>query len=130
MPVAARFMGALQLDLTSQTARLCIAGNQAEFERRLGDAHALFAQAWDAETDDYEATIAAHYIAHLEPDPATALAWDLEALRRGLMDDRSAEFMPSLYVSLGGSHERVGDAVQANKYFDMAAELGLVHQPQ
>jgi hypothetical protein len=118
------------LDLTSETVRLCMAGNQAEFERWLADARALFAHAWDAATDDYEASIAAHYIAHLEPDPATALAWDLEALRRGLMDDRSAEFMPSLYVSLGGSYERVGDAVEAKKYFDMAAELGLVHQPK
>jgi hypothetical protein len=118
------------LDLTSQTARLCMAGNQAEFERRLADARALFSQAWDAATDDYEASMAAHYVAHLEPDPATALAWDLEALRRGLMDDRAAEFLPSLYVSLGASYERMGDAVEAKRYFDLAAELGLVHQPQ
>ena len=45
------------------------------------------------------------------------------------MEDRAAEFMPSLYVSLGGSYERMGDAVEAKKYFDLAAELGLVHQP-
>ena len=107
-----------------------MAGNQAEFEHRLEDARALFSQAWDAATDDYEASIAAHYVAHLEPDPATALAWDLEALRRGLMDDRATVFLSSLYVSLGGLYERLGDAVEARKYFDLAAELGLVHQPQ
>jgi hypothetical protein len=78
----------------------------------------------------YEASMAAHYVAHLEPNPATALAWDFEALRRGLMDDRATEFMPSLYVSLGGSYERMGDVVEAERYFDLAAELGLVHQPQ
>jgi hypothetical protein len=128
--LSAQFVGAIHLDLTSRTARLCMAGNQAEFERRLVDARALFSQAWDAATDDYEASIAAHYVAHLEPDPAAAHAWDLEALRRGLMDDRATEFMPSLYVSLGGSYERMGDAVEAQKYFDLAAGLGLVHQPQ
>jgi hypothetical protein len=117
------------LDLTNETVRLCTAGNQAEFERRLADARVLFSQAWDAATDDYEASIAAHYVAHLEPDPATALAWDREALRRGLMDDRAAEFLSSLYVSLGGAYERVGDTVEAKNYFDLAAELGLVHQP-
>jgi hypothetical protein len=107
-----------------------MAGNQAEFDRRLADARALYSQAWDAATDDYEASIAAHYVARFEPDPATAHAWNLEALRRGLMDDRAAEFLPSLYVSLGGSYERMGDAVEAQKYFDLAAELGLVHQSQ
>ncbi len=91
------------MDLTSQTAWLCMAGIQAEFERRLADARALFSQAWDTGTDNYEASMAAHYVAHLEPDPATALAWDLEALRRGLMDDRAVEFMPSLCVSPGDS---------------------------
>ena len=78
----------------------------------------------------FSASIAAHYVAHLEPDPASALAWDREALRRGLMDDRAAEFMPSFYVSLGGSYERMGNAVEAKKCFDLAAALGLVHQPQ
>jgi hypothetical protein len=31
-------------------------GNQAEFERRLEDARALFLQAWDVATNDYEAS--------------------------------------------------------------------------
>ena len=105
------------MDLTSETAQLCMAGNQAEFERRLPDARAFFAQAWDAATDDYEASMAAHYVADLEPDPATALAWDLEALRRGFMDNRVTEFLPSLYVSLGGSYERMGDAGEAEEIF-------------
>jgi hypothetical protein len=107
-----------------------MAGNRAEFERRLEDARALFSQAWDAATDDYEASMAAHYVAHLEPDPAAALEWDVEALRRARLDARAGEFLPSLYVSLGGSYERVGDIVEARRYFDLAAELGLVHQPE
>ena len=122
--------GAVLLDLNSRTAELCMAGNRAEFERRLDDARTLFSQAWDAATDDYEASIAAHYVAHLEPDPTAALEWDVEALRRARLDPRAGEFLPSLYVSLGGSYERVGDSVEARRYFDLAAELGLVHQPE
>jgi hypothetical protein len=122
--------GALGLDLSSRTALLCMAGTQAEFDRRLEDARDLFVQAWDAATDDYEASMAAHYVAHLEPDPAAALEWDLEALRRARLDERVSEFLPSLYVSLGGSFERVGNAAQARKYFDLAAALGLAHQAE
>ena len=69
--------GALRLDLSSRTALLCMAGTQAEFDRRLEDARDLFTQAWDAATVDYEASMAAHYVAHLEPDPVAALEWDL-----------------------------------------------------
>jgi tetratricopeptide (TPR) repeat protein len=118
------------LDLSSRTAELCMAGNQAEFERRLENARALFSQAWDAATNDYEASMAAHYVAHLEPDPTAALEWDVEALRRARLDARASELLPSLYVSLGGAYKRIGDIVEARRYFDLAAELGLVHQPE
>ena len=107
-----------------------MAGTQAEFDHRLEDARDLFAEAWDVATDDYEASMAAHYVAHLEPDLATALEWDLEALRRARLDERATEFLPSLYVSLGGSFERVGDAARAREYFDSAAALGLVHRSE
>ncbi len=121
-------IGEIELDVGSRTAQLCMAGTQAEFDRRLDDARDLFAQAWDAATDDFEASMAAHYVAHLESDPVAALEWDCEALRRARLDARTSEFLPSLYVSLGGSYERIGDVAQAREYFDLAAALGLVHQ--
>ena len=119
-----------RVDLSSRTAQLCIAGTQAEVERRLADARTLFDHAWHASTDDYEASMAAHYVAHLEPDPTAALEWELEALRRARLDPRTDEFLPSLYVSLGGTYERVGDTQRAREFFDLAAALGVVHQPE
>lgn len=118
------------MDLSSPTAQLCMAGTQAEFDRRLEDARRLFAEAWDAATDDYEAAMASHYVAHLEPDPTIALDWDLEALRRALLDQRTSEFLPSLYVSLGRAFQRVGNAAESQRYFALAAKLGLVHQAE
>lgn len=115
------------MDVSSRTAQLCIAGTKAEFERRVDDARRLYLEAWDAATDDYDASVAAHYVAHLEQDPAKALRWNLEALARARLDDRATEFLPSLYVSLGGSYELVGDRVEAERYYGLAAELGLVH---
>lgn len=113
------------MDLDSRTAQLCMEGTRAEFERRIDDARKIFRQAWDAAIDDYDASIAAHYVAHLEPDPQLALRWNLVALERGRLDGRAAEFMGSLLVSVGGAYESLGQLVEAERYFALAAEHGV-----
>jgi hypothetical protein len=115
------------VDLDSRTSRLCIEGTRAEFERRLDAARELFLAAWEARADDYDAAIAAHYVAHLESDPDEALRWHTVALEHARCDDRTAEFMGSLLVSLGGAHEALGDAVEAERYFRLAARRGVRH---
>ncbi|MFI0609975.1 MAG: hypothetical protein ACH37Z_19035 [Anaerolineae bacterium] len=40
-----------------------------------------------------------------------------------------ADFLPSLYVNLGQAFELTGDVPLAARYFQLAAEFGLVHQP-
>lgn len=115
------------MDINSKTAQLCMEGTRAEFERRLEDARSLFSQAWAAASDDYERAIAAHYVAHLEPDAQTAHRWNLVALEHARRDERAAVFMGSLLVSLGGSFEHLGDAEQAESYFAEAARHGVEH---
>lgn len=115
------------MDTGSQTAQLCIQGTQAEFERRLDDARELFARAWDVAADDYDRAIAAHYIAHLEPDVAVAHHWNQVALEHAQKDERAAGFMGSLLVSLGGTYERLGDSERAERYFAEAAAHGVEH---
>jgi hypothetical protein len=115
------------LDLDSRTAQLCLEGTQAEFERRVDDARGLFLAAWEARTDDYDAAMAAHYVAHLESDPDEALRWHLLALRHAQMDERSAEFMGPLLVSLGGAYEAIGDAAEAKRFFELASHHGVQH---
>jgi hypothetical protein len=118
---------ALVVDTSSRAAQLCIEGTRAEFLRRIGDARQLYLEAWDAAEDCYEATIAAHYVAHLEPDPVKALRWHLVALERALCDARTEEFMGSLLVSLGGAFQAVGNVAQAERYYQLAAERGVDH---
>jgi thioredoxin-like negative regulator of GroEL len=115
------------MELDSRTAQLCIEGTRAEFERRIDDAREIFRQAWDAAADDYDAAIAAHYVAHLEPDPQMALHWNLVALERGQLDGRAAEFMGSLLVSVGGAYESLGQLEEAERYFALGAEHGVDH---
>lgn len=114
------------MDVSSRTAQLCLAGTRAEFERRVDDARRLYVEAWHASADDRDAAMAAHYVAHLTADPADALHWHRVAIARALRDPRAVEFLGSLWLSLGGAHEAVGDAAEAERCFGLAAEHGLV----
>lgn len=117
------------MDLNNPVVKLCIEGTQAEFEGRPGHARALYWQAWEAARDDYEACIAAHYVARFQEDPLEIFRWNQEALSRAsaIKDDRVIEFYPSLYLNLGRSYELLGNLVEAKHYYDLAAVLGLNH---
>ena len=121
-----------RLDTENPIIHLCILGTQAEFQGRMDDAKQLYMQAWQTACNDYEACIAAHYVARFGENPAETLRWNETALRHA---DASADecvnaFYPSLYVNMGRSHEECGNPAQAEKYYAKAAALGLVHQSE
>ena len=120
------------MDLNNPVIQLCLAGTQAEFEGRLDAARAAYRQAWELAQDDYDACVAAHYVARLQPDPAAALYWNQVALARAeaVADERARSFYPSLYLNLGQSYEALGNETEAQKYYALAADLGFAHQPE
>lgn len=111
---------------------LCILGTQAEFAGRMDDARKLYLQAWQTASNDYEACIAAHYVARFGENPAETLHWNQVALNHAAAvgDERIKDFYPSLYLNLGHSYELLGDPLAAEKYYALAAALGLVHQSE
>ncbi len=119
------------MDTNNHVIQLCMAGARAEFERRTDEARLLYQKAWDARTNDYEACIAAHYVARFQDSPTERLRWDQAALDFALAvgDERVADFFPSLYLNVGRSHEALGHQLEAEKYFALAAALGVTHQP-
>ena len=119
------------VDTNNPVIQLCMAGTRAEFEHSLDDARRLYQQAWDARTDDYDACIAAHYVARFQDSVEDSLHWNHLALKHAnvVNDERVKDFYPSLYLNLGRSYELVGNQNEAQKYYDLAAELGVVHQP-
>lgn len=119
------------MDLTNPVIQLCTAGTRAEFEHRIKDARVLYQQAWDTRTGDYDACIAAHYVARFQDAAEESLHWNQLALKHANMvnDESIKEFYPSLYLNLGHSYELVGDQVEAQRYYGLAADLGVVHQP-
>lgn len=122
---------ATMMDQPNQTMDLCIQGTQAEFAGRFDQACALYWQAWLAASSDYEASIAAHYVARCQPDPQEKLRWNKEAVKRAdeAHDERVAAFYPSLYLNLGQSFEQLGDLAQAQHFYELARQLGLPHDP-
>lgn len=118
------------LDAENPVIKLCMAGSQAEFQGRQQDAASLYRQAWQAATDDYEACIAAHYVARFQDTPAETLHWNETALRHAeaANDPRVKNFYASLYVNLGHSYAITGNQTQAQKYYALAASLDIVHQ--
>jgi len=119
------------MDITNPIIQLCMQGTRAEFEHRLDDAHTLYQQAWELHSDDYEASIAAHYLARFQESPEETLRWNQLALKHAnaVNDDRVRDFYPSLYLNLGSSHEALGNQDKAQEYYTLAAELGTIHQP-
>ncbi len=119
------------MDLDNPVIQLCLDGAQAEFKGRPAEAQRLYQLAWEAATDDYEACIAAHYVARFQATPEETLRWNQIALdrARAVEDDRVRDFYPSLYLNLGRSHEVLGNLIEAQRYYDLAADLGANHQP-
>lgn len=119
------------VDAYNPVIKLCTAGTQAEFAGNIDEAKACYRQAWDAATDDYEACIAAHYMARHQP-PEEAFRWNQIALERAdqVPDARVQPFYGSFYVNMGHSHEQMGDQAAAEHYYALAATFGVVHQTE
>lgn len=111
------------MDPESHVVRLCVEGMQAETEGRNTRAHELFQQAWDLAADDYEACIAAHYLARHQNSPEETLRWNQECLDRAdrVGDERVAGFYASLYVNMAHACRLLGRPAAAHVYFVRAA---------
>ncbi|HEU4557163.1 MAG TPA: hypothetical protein VFS20_04910 [Longimicrobium sp.] len=110
------------MDPDHPVVKLCVDGMRAEGEGRMDDARTLFQQAWDASTDDFEACIAAHYLARHQPTNADTLRWNGEALRRAdaVGDERVRSFYPSLLLNVAHSYEQVGEPGAALAHYRAA----------
>jgi hypothetical protein len=111
------------MDPNNPVVKLCAEGMQAEAQGQPGHALELFMRAWSASRDDYDACVAAHYVARHQEGPEATLRWNQEALTRADMvgDERVHGFYPSLYLNMGHSHEVLGNIDEARRYYTMAA---------
>ncbi|MEU8779868.1 hypothetical protein [Streptomyces sp. NPDC048606] len=111
------------MDPHNTVVRLCAEGMAAEAEGRAVEALALFRRAWDAAGDDYEACVAAHYLARHQSTPEDTLHWNRVCLERAdrVGDERVRAFYPSLHATLGRAQAELGATREARAHFEAAA---------
>lgn len=112
------------MDPDNPVIKLCVEGIQTEMQGRSGEALELYMQAWEARQDDFDACIAAHYVARMQTDAGDILRWNREAIERAdaVSDDRVQGFYPSLYLNMGWAYELLGDMNEAKENYQLAAE--------
>lgn len=103
-------------DLENPVMQLCAAGMQIDGEP--AKALALFEQAWAARSDDFEASVAAHFMARHQASPRATLEWNERALAHAdaIGDARADALLPSLCLNLAESY-------RLEARFDQAEEL-------
>ena len=115
------------IDPTNPVVALCAEGMAAEGTPT--EARRLFEQAWRARRDDYDAAIAAHFVARHQDTPADALRWHALAVQHAeaVADERATGLLASLYLNLGDAWATMGDVAAAAVAAQRAAEhLGAV----
>ena len=113
----------MDIDSANPVVQLCSEGIRAEMAGEVEKAVRCYIQAWEARRDDYDACVAAHYMARLQHTPAEVLRWNEQALNsaKAVNDERVRSFYPSLYLNLGKAHEDLGEPDAARQYYDLAA---------
>lgn len=113
------------IDASDPVVVLCAAGMQAEGAGDIAGATALFEQAWDAATTEYQGCIAAHYMARNQRDPADTLKWNERCLTLAntVGDESVASFYPSAYLNIGSTLEQLGRWQAAEEAYAEATEV-------
>ena len=98
---------------------------------RSDEAGILFVQAWGQRKDDYDACLAAHYVARHQRIPEQILHGNQESLDRAdaVNDERVHGFYPSLHLNIGKAHEDLGNRERAKRYYELAATK-MSHLPE
>jgi tetratricopeptide (TPR) repeat protein len=111
------------MDPENPVVRLCAEGIRAEADGRQADARDLFRRAWESATDDYEACVAAHYLARHQPTAEETLRWNRECLERAdrVGDERVRGFYASLHLNMAAAHRELGHLDEAREHFEQAA---------
>jgi hypothetical protein len=111
----------VSIDPNNPVVALCAAGMACEGTPE--EARRPFQEAWEARRDDYDAAIAARYLARHQPTAFLRLDWNRRAVAccERISDHRAAELLPSLYLNLADSLSAVGRLAEARVIAERAA---------
>lgn len=117
----------MSIDPENPVVKLCAQGMMSADPE---EAARLFEQAWSIRRDDYDACIAAHYVALHKTLAEERLVWNRAAIdhARAVNDERVRGFLPSLYLNLGKAYEDLDFVAEARRCYALA-ERGLADLP-
>jgi rifampin ADP-ribosylating transferase len=112
----------MHIDPNNHVVQLCAEGMIKEGEGNADEAKALFLQAWNNATDDFEKAIAAHYVARHQQGNAEKLMWDEAALAHALKSngENMKAILPSLYLNIAKCYEDLHDFTNAEINYRLA----------
>lgn len=119
----------MQFDPNNTVIKLCARGMELE-AKQPAEAKALFMQAWNEATNDFEKFTAAHYVARHQNSIEEKLHWDKTALDFALKidDEKMKANFPSLYLNIAKCYEDIGDVKNAKENYKNA-EAYIKHLP-
>lgn len=114
----------MDIDPSNKVVQLCSEGMSAEFEGKLNESEKLFNEAWELASNDFEAFIAAHYMARRQLKLEDKLKWNLESfyLANKIEGDGMKKYLPSLCLNVGKSYEEFGQITEATHYYRLGAD--------
>jgi tetratricopeptide (TPR) repeat protein len=119
----------MEFNPNNTVIQLCIQGMNLEDKDKPEEAAALFLQAWNEATNDFEKFIAAWYVARSQLNVSDRLKWYETALQFALKvnNDAVKGAFSSLYSNMAKCYEELGDFAQAKKHSESA--LASVNLP-
>lgn len=118
----------MYFDPDNAIVKLCAEGMGKEQEGQPAEAAALFDQAWQQATSDFEKFTAAHYVARHQSNAADKLKWDETALQLALniKNEEIKGVYPSLYLNIAKGYEDLQNPARAKHYYELAQSLAAV----
>ncbi|HEY1040139.1 MAG TPA: rRNA adenine methyltransferase [Bacteroidia bacterium] len=112
----------MQFDPNNNIVKLCAEGMNLEGKGKSQEAAALFLQAWNEASNDFEKFTSAHYVARHQKTVSDKLKWDEIALSFALKtnDEQLKGAYPSLYLNIAKCYEDLEDFSNARINYDLA----------
>src|SRR6478672_8919065 len=107
----------MEFDPNNHIIKRCLQGIGMEEKGKPEEAKALFLQAWNEATNDYEKFLAAHYVSRHQTNVSDKLKWLETTLQFALKvnNDAVKAALPSLYLNIAKCYEDLNDPHNAKK---------------
>jgi rifampin ADP-ribosylating transferase len=112
----------MKFDPNNDVIKLCVSGLSLEDSGNIEEAIAMFHNAWNEATDDYERFIAAYHIARKKKSITDRLKWMETSLQCALnIDDGNVKSAyPTLYLNIAKCYEELSDSENAKRNYELS----------